>query len=55
MKFENKSEYFKSLNRNLKASAVELASDKYGMNSCPKHLIAIIDLVFLLAEEAQNN
>lgn len=34
---------------------MELASDKHGMNDSPRRLIAIVDLVFLLAEEAQNN
>lgn len=34
---------------------MELASDKYGMNGSPRHLIAIIDLVFLLAAKDQNN
>ena len=42
-------------NRKLKSSSMELASDKYGINSSLRHLIAIIDLVFLLAEKAQNN
>jgi hypothetical protein len=42
-------------NSKLKSSSMELASNKYGVNGSPRHLIAIIDLVFLLAEEAQNN
>lgn len=43
------------INKKLRFSSVELASDKYEMNDSPRHLIAVIDLVFLQAKEAQNN
>lgn len=34
---------------------MEPASDKYEMNGPLRHLIAVRDLVFLLARAAQNN